>query len=826
MISRNILRGCALIACFGAAIVPVSADTSLPNVVMIMADDLGWSDIAAYRRQQGLGDPIPTPHLDRLCAEGMMFTDAHSAAALCAPTRFSMMTGSNPYRNGRQWGTWQHVATSAFSSNRKHVTVGEVAQAAGYRTAFFGKMHFGGGSNNFESIMPAFPTSYGFDYTFCAQGGIQNAPYLYFENDRFVKINPAAPLNPSVPGTNTDLVQWAAGEYPGPNGSGKIDAGQEGIGDAQWNASQNGIINSKKAVAFIDDHLANHGGQPFLLYYNAPQVHVPHTAPIDFNPNADGTPHASDDPDFVKVKGITGGTHVADITHELDLQVGRILDKLEDPDGDGNTSDSLLPNTLFLFTSDNGGLVNDRGIAGYDSTGVLRSSKANPWEGGHRVPFIAMWPGQVPANTVSDQLIASHDWVAVIYSLTGTPIPADQAMDCVDILPVLRGKQPENVPIRNFLMTQGDANLTTRPLYVMRQGPYALLMDHGRNPAEFYDLSADIRQQNNLIGDPSQQDRIAAMEALYKQYDEENDPPSSPALINNAVIPSVLIDDDFEETNIGSAPLGWTLGNSPTTFTVASDAQSPAGGAGDNRGVRLKNDPATTFENLERTFAPQSGTFHVQFDYRAFNLAQLHNLRIGDGNVGTNRAISLTMSTTAGVAVDTWYRFTLTIDVAADTYIVRVQSLEDSTLDTTTAALPFVSPQAELDLMRFWFNTSSTAGTGDFALDNILVTTDADDLRSVVFPPPIVPRLFGFSFDPLTGTSEISLTGSPGTHWKLIAADDLDFANPDLDPVPLAGATTGVLEGNGFTTDSNGNATVQFNLMTGKPRNFLRAESE
>ena len=297
---------------------------------------------------------------------------------------------------------------------------------------------------------------------------------------------------------------------------------------------------------------------------------------------------------------------------------------------------------------------------------------------------------------------------------------------------------------------------------------------------------------------------------------------TDPGELTSEVIPTILIEDDFEATGLANPPLGWILGASPTTFTVQSAAQSPEGGAGDNRGMRLDNDPNTSLEFMQRGFTPQSGTFHVQFDYRAFNLEQLHNLQIGDGNVGTNRAINLTMSTTSGVAVNTWYRFTLTIDVAADTYDVRVRSLEDDSLDTTTTGLAFANPQAELDLIRFWFNTSSAAGNGDFALDNILVTTDPDLLN----PEAGMPQLSGFSYNPLTGASEVSFSGAPGTNWKLIAADDLDFANPDLDPVPLASATTGVLAGNGFTTDANGNATVQFNLPAPKSRNFIRAVRE
>ena len=221
---NNLYRPLLLILLAVVTLIPASAGAAeTPNVVMIMVDDMGWSEVAAYRRYQGLDDPFPTPNIDRLCAEGMMFTDAHSPAALCAPTRFSMLTGSNPPRNGREIGTWGFTASpNAFNAGgRKHITVGEIAQAAGYRTAFFGKMHLGGGDDNLEENMPAFPLTYGFDYHFNVPGGIQDPPYCYFENDRFVKIDPADPLNPSVPGYNSDLIWWLAGSYLGPNGTGK-----------------------------------------------------------------------------------------------------------------------------------------------------------------------------------------------------------------------------------------------------------------------------------------------------------------------------------------------------------------------------------------------------------------------------------------------------------------------------------------------------------------------------------------------------------------------------------------------------------------------------
>jgi hypothetical protein len=210
------------------------------------------------------------------------------------------------------------------------------------------------------------------------------------------------------------------------------------------------------------------------------------------------------------------------------------------------------------------------------------------------------------------------------------------------------------------------------------------------------------------------------------------------SLLAGAAHAAVLITDDFESDTLGGAPSGWTLGNSPTTFTVVSDSQSPIGDPGDNRGMRLDNDPNVTFENMERGFTAQTGTFYVQFDYNGFaGLGQNHNLQMGDGDVtNPNRGINLTMSTTSGVVVDTWYRFTVTIDLAADDYDLRLQSLADNSVDTTTTGIAFQAAQTELDIVRFWFNTGSAGGLGDYALDNILVTTDSNDLNFTVIPEP------------------------------------------------------------------------------------------
>jgi arylsulfatase A-like enzyme len=534
--------------------VPLAAK-ALPNVVMIMADDLGWSEIAAYRRYQGLHDPIPTPNLDRLVAEGMMFTDAHSPASLCAPTRFSMMTGSYPYRNTMRWGTWGFTNPSAFTRNRKHVTIGEVMQAAGYRTAFLGKMHFGGGVEDFDNAMPAFPTTYGFDYVFSTHDGIQAPPYLYFENDRFVKIDPLDPLNPSAPGTNADTVVLQPGLYEGINGTGKVnETARVTTSDPLWNSSQNGIINSRKAADFIGDHMANHPEQPFMMYYCSPQVHVPHTPPIDFEPDNLGQPG---DPANKPVAGFTGGDELADVVYELDLQVGWIIARLEDPDGDGDTADSILADTLVMFTSDNGGLGSERGFIGYDSTGTLKGFKSMIEEGGHRVPFVARWGDGTPhgsyirPGSVSDQLICGMDWVGAMYALTEQNMQPDQAVDCVNILPILLGERGEDNPVREFLFHQSQDSKKKAFPYGIRHGDFVMFMDGDHVPGELYNLREDLSQTVNLLeSEPSQaiHDRRDAMLALYLAHDDPDDPRTTPVI--TTISAGNVLSEDFESVGV------------------------------------------------------------------------------------------------------------------------------------------------------------------------------------------------------------------------------------------------------------------------------------
>ena len=504
----------------------VCQDQPLPNVVFFLADDVGYADVGIY------GGFVPTPHIDRLAREGMRFTDAHSPAPLCAPSRFSYMTGSNPYRNGRPGGSWDIDFSSGFSTGAKHLTegrhltVGDIMQRAGYRTAFLGKGHLGGdaydtngklireegaiNTMDFSRGIHDSLNAHGFDYSLLLPSGIQHEPYAFFENGRYL------PIDPKSPADNRSTVLRTNGTYDvSGNGVSEIVEAEKIAArcDAAYESSQVGRILTTKALEFIDDHLAMNKrsgrNQPFLLYFSSQAIHVPHTPPIDF----DGDPDVLDAP----VGGVTGAP-TSDMVYELDMQLGTIIAKLRDED--------LLENTIIIFTSDNGALWPDvvkYGDPRHDNNGPFRDYKASVYEGGHRVPFIVRWGDGTPKgskiapNTVSDQLIIGHDWVATMYELTGQDIPEDQAMDAASLMPILTGKQKG--PLHEFVIYQAGYAYDG----AIRDGDLVLLVDKENKATELYDLATDIAQEHNLIEEPKYRDLVPRLRAKFLKYNDHDD---------------------------------------------------------------------------------------------------------------------------------------------------------------------------------------------------------------------------------------------------------------------------------------------------------------
>lgn len=520
---------------FAAAVVPVigslrAADSQSlektaaprPNIIYLMADDLGPGDFQCYFAK----GKVPTPNVDKLAREGMRFTDAHTPAALCAPTRYAVATGNYTWRGPQPGGTWAWNQGSAFRPGQK--TVGQLLQEAGYRTGLFGKLHFGGefeknaeGTADFTKPMKTGPKEWGFTYSYVLLGGHQSPPYCFFENN-------------VVDGDGSKVTQLAAGPLNG----GAITANGPGLPD--WDSRKVGEKLLAKAFAFIDADK----DRPFYIHLSTDGAHGPYTPPESIM----GTP----------VKGVTKGSDKMDMAHAFDVVVGKFVEALE--------KRGLLEKTLIIATSDNGGIPADREKHGHDAVGGLRGSKSYIWEGGHRVPFVAMWKGHIPAGEVRNQIVGTHDIVPTFVELAGGTFSEDQMLDSVSLAPVLLGKRGDDKPVRETLLIQsspgrdaftegidkdgkskaelakpagkrmtpaerqkaknrefnqvarkGEKSGSDGMAHALREGPWKLVFDIEHDaPAALYNLAEDLTEQKNLIADETQKERITRMAKIYR----------------------------------------------------------------------------------------------------------------------------------------------------------------------------------------------------------------------------------------------------------------------------------------------------------------------
>lgn len=523
-----------------------SAGESLPNIVFFLADDIGWADPGRYHEHYSGNDAkVPTPNLDRLCDQGMMFLDAQLPAALCAPNRFCIMTGNYTQRS-RPAGTWNRTATSAFHfGNAKndridnpHETIGTALKKKGYRTAYLGKMHFGGdffdpegnilrdqpndqlGQIDFSKRFRNGLLDHGFDYTFVTPDGIQGPLYAYFENDLYSPISSFASDVKGVDISNDSVLRaFSKGQRVG-NG----EMIQIGYGDSEFDTSEHGPILSHFAQEFMEEHVANEPGTPFLLYYATPAIHIPLT------PSVNG----------IEAAGHSQIGPRADFVYDLDAQLGLLLDKLKKL--------GIEKNTLIIFTSDNGGAI--RGgqaqiAAGQDPNGPLRGKKSSIYEGGHRVPMIWKWGDGtrkgsiIPPNTKCQHLVSVIDWIASVIDLTGGKVEEDQHYDSVSLLPLLFSEEPDELdPLRNFhFYSIGDYRGVRMD---DGQGKWFYKRTNADGKLELFNIMEELEQTENLIDGYSsieeipeehpQKNRIQIMENWFNAHKATTSPRTAEAL--------------------------------------------------------------------------------------------------------------------------------------------------------------------------------------------------------------------------------------------------------------------------------------------------------
>lgn len=475
-----------------------------PNVIVVLADDIGTGDISHYRRLHCNNIILETPNIDNLATQGMFFTNAHSPAALCATSRYSIMTGNYCYRSELPWGVWSGVTKSVIKENQ--MTLGRLMKQANYNTAFFGKWHIGtafGGTDNPEEIFvtnkreksnPRLPidirrilygpTQLGFDYNFVLPAGIQNVPYAIYENDQWFKLRKNSTIK-VIDKAYMDSLKTDHFNKPG-------------YGDSYWNPSEIGPLLANKAVDYIAENA--HKKDPFFMYYCSQAVHTPHAPPIEIN--------------GVKIKGTTPSRHM-DMIKELDQQVGMLVAELK--------KQGVYENTVIIFTSDNGGLLVDKNTAksGHKVSDIYRGSKNLPYEGGHRVPFIAVWPGEINENINSDKPIIGLDILATLAGITKQELSEKVAQDSYNLLPVL--KEKKSAKTHDFMFIQGGANKE----FVINDQGWKLIIQVNKKTLDFenstpialFNLNDNITEDEskNYIDHPKYQKKA---QELFKKYKE------------------------------------------------------------------------------------------------------------------------------------------------------------------------------------------------------------------------------------------------------------------------------------------------------------------
>lgn len=439
-------------------------DAPPPNVVVVLVDDLGWTDLACQGSRV-----YETPNLDRLAAQGIRFTDAYAACSVCSPTRAALLTGRSPARTGvtdwirarfqRDGGTTpaanpvEYVGgprqrlqcpPNPFWLELEEVTLAEMLRAAGYATCHIGKWHLGDEA--------WYPQHQGFDENF---GGCDyGQPPSYFD-----------------PYTNASLPQGIPGLPPRREG--------EYLTDRE----------ADEAVGFITRNKA----RPFFLFYAPYAVHTPIQA------KADATARYVERLEALAKASQKNATYAA-MVESVDQAMGKLMAALD--------AEGLAERTLVVFTSDNGGLM------GPTDNAPLRSGKGNPYEGGIRVPLIVRWPGVVEAGRVSALPVTSVDWLPTIAAATGVA-PPERALDGVSLLPHLRAADAalaERPLFWHFPHYRGEV----APHGMVRMGQWKLI-EHYEGPTfELYALTADIGETLDLA--PAQPERVRAMAATLDAH--------------------------------------------------------------------------------------------------------------------------------------------------------------------------------------------------------------------------------------------------------------------------------------------------------------------
>jgi arylsulfatase A len=477
-----------------------------PNIVFILADDQGFGDVSALNADS----KIPTPNIDRIAHEGMIFSDGHSSSSVCTPTRYSVLTGRYHWRTHLQKGVLGGFSKPLISSGR--LTVAALLKQHGYSTACIGKWHLGwdwplkngGTANDAGDFSGKFKGGWDVDYT----GEIKNGPCdLGF--DTFFGISASLDMPPYVYVRDRTPTEPATVEKAF-NRKGPAAAGFEAVDVLQ--------TITKEAVKFIGDHAKS--DNPFFVYF---PLNAPHTPIVPTG----------------EWEGKSGINKYGDFTMQVDWTVGQVLKALDD--------NGIADNTLIIFTTDNGcspaANIAELEAAGHDQNYIYRGHKADIFEGGHRVPFVARWPGKVKAGSRTSQLVGQLDLLATAADIVDAEVADNGGEDSVSFLPVLTGTATE--PIRTSIVSQsiggqfairdGNWKLCLCPGSGGWSAPRPGQLDMSKFPEiQLFNLSDDPGETNNLQAEHP--DRVARMKTMLRKIIDNGRSTPGPNLQNDAEI--------------------------------------------------------------------------------------------------------------------------------------------------------------------------------------------------------------------------------------------------------------------------------------------------
>lgn len=455
---------------------------SKPNIVVILADDMGYGDVEAFNAQS----KIPTPHLNKLAEEGMSFTDAHTNSAVCTPTRYGVLTGRYTWRTRLKHGVLSGYSNHLIDTGR--TTVAKMLHRSGYFTGVIGKWHLGvdypwisghfpeGGDNlnycatkeiDYTKRVKNGPNQLGFDYSFIVPGSLDMSPYVFLENGRATAVPDS--ISPRV-------------NFPAFTRKGEIapDFVHQHVLDTL----------TRRAVNYIKYHAT--GAQPFFLYLTLTGPHKPALPAARF-------------------AGKSGYGPYGDMVMQVDWSVGEVIKALKES--------KVEDNTVVIYTSDNGSYmyrikanlpdhVDSAAVQGYhvdrrQANYIWRGTKADIYDGGHRVPFMVRWPTKIVENSKSQKTICLTDIMATLADISGSHLGDNEGPDSFSFLNSLRGEEQTKRPPVIHHSVNGS--------FSVRDGKWKLILTNGSGgrqrpvgkpfgePYQLYDMQQDPSETQNVI---------------------------------------------------------------------------------------------------------------------------------------------------------------------------------------------------------------------------------------------------------------------------------------------------------------------------------------